>query len=1233
MKLFAALLCAGGIITAPAADFFRPDQLKKESGEITVIDQSGRKAIRLGGKTGTNSGNSAQYRTGSIVFAEPVDLTGKQLRFKASSTTPDALLALYIRAYNQGETKPVWSALNYANPFAGGEIECIVRPDAKGVLNWEPGAVSGAAPAKVNRIQFWLGSRSENAPLEAKFYDFVIEDANTAAPVAAKPQCKPLSEADALQEFFKAANLSCAGGKLEVIELDGKKALKLSAVTKAQKSTYYATGRIKLPAPLDLAGRQLKFKVTTVTPDPVIALVARFYNLGDSAKPVWSFTSWGKVFAAGPVIGAELSADRGVGLPWEEKRVSGAVADRVDLVEFWLGSTVPDVPLEAVFSDFEFAKAPAAPTKWTPVTPYADAPAKVAHPVGSVKQADIERARENLKRYDWAKESYDAVKKRADQWMALDQKGIENMVPAGDAFFKCLCPNCGTQPEFAWAGNVLQPDGKSIQCTKCKMIFPNDKYPENKTYTVSTPRGKVKTIKYFEGPDQIAQGENYGKKYHLTGAVNYVKIRQIGTIYSAAFVYAMTGDKAYAQKVRDVLVRFADVYPDYSVKFRATIYDSPKANSMGGKLCAWKFHDSTILPSVLNAYSMTCNSGVYSDADKLKIENGICREYKNLITAWPPTKDWCLNAVPAHMTTAALCAAITGDHELMDWVLKGPDGFYSFVDKYYTRDGHWYESAPSYANMANDPMVTLVAALQGYSDAPDYQGDDRYDKLDIFKATPALELVFTGMANGTLPTGYLPAFNDSAFNSRQSISQLELVAALRPTPENRARLTYFAQNFPVTWGRELSLLYRDPELKLDAGAPMPEELRRSFIAPGGGVAVLRRPASAQTSALAMYTGGDVGGHSHNSTLGYLYCDFAKEVISDLGYLSWWHDHRTWNNSTLAHNVVVVDGKIQDKARRGVPELFASSDKGIAAMRFDAANAYPGVTGRYTRALYNIPLPTGGQYVIDVFTVRGGASHLWNFHADGESMKLDRALDFKPVDMLKIADKATGADWLKNAGGAKFGPGVLRADWTFNPEITTRMWLLAEKPLEVIKAEAPGLRDQKTPYLKVPLHILLARAEGPENRFVSVFESAKGGQFAVNSAELLPAKEGGLEIKVTLSDGAYDLVSIAASGKQSAIRRFAGGKEISSWSEGGNLLTGKITAIDVDKKELTTSLAALPAGSDFKHVYMLIPSEKDGVYQLDGAEIRGGKVVFKLAPKEVIRLKTGVEFVINQPIEK
>ncbi len=1230
MKLIPVLFCTAGLFTAAAADFYRPDQLKKESGEIAAADQDGRKAIRLSGKTGANAGNSAQYRTGSIVFAQPVDLTGKQLRFKASSATPGAVLALYVRAYNQNETKPVWSALNYASPFAGGEIECIVRPEGKGVLGWEPGVVSGSAPAKVDRIQFWLGSRSENTPLEAKFYDFVIEDAKAAA--TAQP-VKTLSETDALQEFFKAANLNCAGGTLEVIELDGKKALKLSAVTKAQKSTYYATGRIKLPAPINLDGRQLKFKVTSATPAPILALVARFYNLGDSVKPVWSFTSWGKVFAAGPVIEAELSPDRGVGIPWEESRVSGAAADRVDLVEFWLGSTVPDVPIEAVFSDFTFAKAPPAPTKWTAVTPYADAPAKVKHPVGSVKEPDIERARENLKRYDWAKDSYEALKKRADQWMALDQKGIENMVPAEDAFFKCLCPNCGTQPEFAWAGNdVLQPGGKSIQCTKCKMIFPNDKYPENKTYTVTTPRGKVKTLKYYEGPDQIAQGENYGKKYHLTGAVNYVKIRQIGTIYSAAFVYAMTGDKAYAQKVRDVLVRFADVYPDYSVKFRATIYDTPKANSMGGKLCAWKFHDSSILPSVLNAYSMTYNSGVYSDADKLKIENGICREYKNLITAWPPTKDWCLNAVPAHMTTAALCAAITGDHELMDWVLKGPDGFYSFIDKYYTRDGHWYESAPSYANMANEPMVTLVAALQGYSDSPDYQGEDRYDKLDIFKATPALELVFTGMADGTLPTGYLPAFNDSSFNARQSISQLELVAALRPTPENRARLAYFAANYPATWGRELSTLYRDPGLKLSADTPMPEQLDRSFIAPGGGVAVLRRPESAKMSALAMYTGGDVGGHSHNSTLGYLYCDFAKEVISDLGYLSWWHDHRTWNNSTLAHNVVVVDGKIQEKTRRGVPELFTSPDKGIAAVRFDAANAYPGVTSRYARSLYNIPLASGGQYVVDIFTVKGGASHLWNFHADGDAVKLDRALDLKPVDMLKLADKATGAEWLKNAEGAKFGPGVLRADWTFDPEITTRMWLLAEKPLEVIKAVAPGLRDQKTPYLKVPLHILLARADGPENRFVSVFESAKGGQFAIKSVELLPSKDGSLEIKVTLADGAYDLVSIAASGKQSTIRRFAGGKEISSWSEGSNLLTGKITAIDVDKKEFTTSLAALPAGSDFKHVYMLIPSEKDGLYQLAGAEMRDGKAVFKLAPKEVIRLKPGADFIINQPIE-
>lgn len=1223
-----------------AAPFYNTssDRLRQESGKIAVQENQGKPVFLLSGTTALNVGPAAQYRSGAIEFAKPLDLTGKQIRFRARSATPDKILALYVRAYNEGQRKPVWSALNYASPFSRGEVECILVPEGGRTLVWEPKVVSGEPANKVKTIQFLLGSRTENAPIAAEFYDFVVEPAAKNPSRAAAPKNAPLTTEQAVAAIYHAENLSCANGKFTVIEVNGQKAIRLSGTTRQQKSTNYFVGRIRLPGELNLDGKQLQFTVSTTTPAPIVALVSRYYNAGNTAKPVWSFMQWGGPFSTQSQLRVVTAKDHGQPLAWEADKVSGATAGKVNLLEFWIGSTTPDVPVEITLADFTITKAE--PPKgalgtWKAVPDYAATPAKVKQPAGSFKEAELKRARENLKKYEWAREAFAPLRERGEYWMQFDRKGIETMIPLEDAWFKCLCPNCGTQPEFAWAGgDVLQPDLKSIRCTKCKMVFPNDQYPENRTYTVKMPNGTVKTIKYYHGKDQLAQGENYGPRYHLSGAVNYVKLRNLPAIYSTALLYAIEGNRKYAEKVRDVLVRFAQAYPGYSCKFRATAYEDARKNSMAGKMCAWKFHDSSMLPAVLNAYCLTYNSGVYSDADKVAIENGICREYKALITAYPPTKDWCLNAVPAHMTTAALCAAITGDHDLMDWVLQGPDGFIAFIDKYYTRDGHWYESAPSYANMANDPIIALALALQGYSDAPEYQGKDRYDNLDIFKLAPGLELVLSGMSMGTLPTGNLPAFNDSAFNARQSQGQLEIVGAFRPTPENRQLVGYFAQNFPGKWGREYSLLLRDPGLDLSQTVPPPADLQKPLLFPGGGWALLRRPENATRDAAALHFGGDIGGHSHNSTLSFLYCVDGKEVVSDLGYLSWWHDHRTWNNSTLAHNLVVVDGKEQQKTRFGTPELFAANGS-IAAARFDAANAYPGTTERYARTLYVIPTGKDTQYIVDLFDVRGGKNHLWAFHADGNQFTAPAGVNLKPRDAkaAPLGTKDTGAEWLKEIQEADVQPGAYTGNWKYDDRLTTRLTLLAERPLKLMTANAPGLRDQKTPYLKVPLHLMLAQAAGPESRFVAILETAPNGQAKVRQAALEPTKDGSLAVKVDTADG-FDRITVAADGKSSAIERFdRDGKRRLLWQEGKSLLRGKILTIDPARKELVTDLAALPAGYDFKDLILAVPAAKDGAYRLAGAEMRGGKAVFRLHAKEILRLKAGESFVINPYAEK
>jgi len=79
------------------------------------------------------------------------------------------------------------------------------------------------------------------------------------------------------------------------------------------------------------------------------------------------------------------------------------------------------------------------------------------------------------------------------------------------------------------------------------------------------------------------------------------------------FAYALSGEKKLAQKVAEILLDYADVYPTYVItggKGRAT------TSTLGES--PWAINMAT-------AYDFIYNSGVLSDEDKAKIENNVLR--------------------------------------------------------------------------------------------------------------------------------------------------------------------------------------------------------------------------------------------------------------------------------------------------------------------------------------------------------------------------------------------------------------------------------------------------------------------------------------------------------------------------------------------------------------------------------------------------------------------------------
>jgi hypothetical protein len=322
-----------------------------------------------------------------------------------------------------------------------------------------------------------------------------------------------------------------------------------------------------------------------------------------------------------------------------------------------------------------------------------------------------------------------------------------------------------------------------------------------------------------------------------------------------------------------------------------------------------------------------------------------------------------------------------------------------------------------------------------------------------------------------------------------------------------------------------------------------------------------------------------------------------------------------------------------------------------------------VTDVYERTIFDIPLPCGRHYLVDFFRVRGGSEHLWSFHADGESVTPPAHVPFgESFDAGELGGEGTGADRLRDACLARPEPGCATFEWHFDSETRTRLHYLATGTEELVLARAPGLRDVKAPHLDVPLHLLLARAPGPENVFSAVLESWQTAP-QVSSAALTPVcgnrpatavridAAGGTDLVVLCGSG-EDFVALeefpglALSARSAVLRLSAQGAPALMWVEGPGELRfgshslacprpprGTILGVDVDRRLVETDLDAGHVSALTGEAVMILPGEDADAYRVESVAVRDGRVTVTPACDETLRIAPGQSFFIPLTAER
>jgi hypothetical protein len=793
-----------------------------------------------------------------------------------------------------------------------------------------------------------------------------------------------------------------------------------------------------------------------------------------------------------------------------------------------------------------------------------------AAPCTLYKQRDLENARENARRYPWARSLVDGWRRSVEYAMKQERPFFERMVTELTNWptYGQNCPACvGRKSSMGECGiykwSLTDPD--KLTCKYCGTVYPNPKYPE--TGSMTCPR-LGQTFTYYETDEERAHPGENPSKYAFrwaswpvhsswTGVIRSNKASWcMGQILPLAKLYAVTGEVQYAERCALILDRFAQVYPKWLFhSYNGTYADCPPAEAaanLGEFGGGGRFPKEAIIDPLnrhqLEDHAKLCNG--FWGAGRFGCSGGdggsildctvaydLIRDAKHadgkpvltperdkrlvtdlLLAGCADSENWqdINNKCGPGRALAAAVGILFQRPNSVRWALAG---FEKLMEDCFHLDGFCKES-PSYSSMHLGLMQEIPEILRGYSDPEGYRPEtgEPFRNLNPFEHVGRYRLALESMVRMLAPGKVYPVIGDTHAGGGLSSGYAEMLAD-RYGPEY-AGLLETAQGAELAErGSEYALWYRDPDLAAVAEAGSGQVSDRAALPTGGlplhtewfpgwHVGVLRGGDPLGPNALYL-NGYAYHGHRHNDTLGLIYYAFGKEIASDRGYI--WDDPRNaWTRSTLSHNLVTVDGASQNtKECSSVLELFGAAP-GIEVVQARSDSAYA-QCDRYQRTCALVKLSGEQTYAVDFFRASGGKLHQYGFQCNGKLVNLTGP-EPAPVDQQ--------IKWLSNLRASQPGE-PFTATWEYEG-VKTDLTVL--NPLtRLLVADAPGWRSDKGSELNAPpiQQVLAERTAGAgtdklQSSYAAVMVPHRGDS-PVKAARLLDLGGGALVVVVELGD--------------------------------------------------------------------------------------------------------------------
>ncbi len=607
-------------------------------------------------------------------------------------------------------------------------------------------------------------------------------------------------------------------------------------------------------------------------------------------------------------------------------------------------------------------------------------------------------------------------------------------------------------------------------------------------------------------------------------------------IHDAGLLYQITGEKAYVDHARAMLLAYADMYKGLGLH-------PAKKEQSPGRLFWQNLNESVWLVYTIQGYDAV--SDALSPAERERIETDLLRPVANFLSLESPET---FRKIHNHGTWAAAAVGMTGyalrDDALVTRALQGMDGdgssgFLAQLTELFSPDGY-YTEGPYYQRYALMPFVLFAQSIAN---------NDPEQEIFAYRDGILLKAI-----DATVQQSYAGKFfpiNDAIKSKGLDTQELIYGVAAAHGLTGRDDLLSIAryQGKTVLSGDGLALARAASD-----NASVDFNFRSMLLRDGpkgnrGGFAIMRMGDGELAHTVIAKNTSQGFGHGHFDKLAIGLFDAGNEILNDYGaarFLNvstkngghYLRENNSWAKQTIAHNTLVLNGESQfggdwKEAQKYWPEIKHFSTSGnLNVVSATLGNAYPGAEVSRTVAQIGHPA-LSAPIVVDLLhgTSEKAVTFDLPFYVQAQLVDFHGTLQ-KNATTLKPLGKDSGYQHLWLEGVGKPSGKHIQLSWLQDRSFYTLHSLAPERTEPTMVRVGANDPD----FSLAPLQGVILRAPKAKTAtFVNVFEVHgvydAAQEFTVGSEPqvvgLAHIQEAQAELVVmTLRDGGTLVVAVA-----------------------------------------------------------------------------------------------------------